>query len=664
MVSTLYIDYEFPMEQSGVIYQRFVNKSQIKMGVCFLQHRVVIGNNNRRYCKSPTNSRCLLSGWYDYFNMVYEYLINKRSLYTISSVLYFYIVLSILIIVTMTVDIDKVSVGGRTSMISSFSQHHFGYDSLFTSRDRLAQKLLILLTFLCDQGINKMKLSSFKMKGGMFSKMKYILSYWLAALNLILIVVCNPAILNPGPLISGVFQNVRGFVPFSGLGENILPLDVTKVQEFQSYIFDKNPGIVVLNETWLSNEHFDNEIFPNDTYRVFRLDRSLRSHPPDPTCPNKYRKRGGGILVAVRSALVVESKRVGCVVNAEILSVEIKIGNDIFCLTTCYRVGTLGAQHFGEVEKHLRSISSIKKYKKHVFLGDLNLNSVAWPEGYATNEIEKRFVDLFNDLGMQQLVNDPTHDHGRILDLAYESAHSIIKNLKVLNKNEICSSDHFGIAFSLDSRARLRGQKRKIPNFKKANWASMIAGINSVNWGRHFRNCDPNEGWLFLKKTLALLEKNCIPTITIKDKDQPPWFDSEAFYLCKKKERLRKKYKESGRPEDYTKFSDCRKKFKNLMKSKMAANLNDDVNDPALVSKKFWGHVKSTCKSTRIPESMHYKDTIRNDSAGQAEIFNDFFVAQFSEFLIHRTLLKTLFLERTDIDIDQKKTWIKNIFVP
>ena len=31
-----------------------------------------------------------------------------------------------------------------------------------------------------------------------------------------------------------------------------------------------------------------------------------------------------------------------------------------------------------------------------------------------------------------------------------------------------------------------------------------------------------------------------------------------------------------------------------------------------------------------------------------------FFVAQFSEFLIHRTLLKTLFLERTDIDIDQK----------
>ena len=39
-----------------------------------------------------------------------------------------------------------------------------------------------------------------------------------------------------------------------------------------------------------------------------------------------------------------------------------------------------------------------------------------------------------------------------------------------------------------------------------------------------------------------------------------------------------------------------------------------------------------------------------------------FFVAQFSEFLIHRTLLKTLFLERTDIDIDQKKN-LEDFFV-
>ena len=37
----------------------------------------------------------------------------------------------------------------------------------------------------------------------------------------------------------------------------------------------------------------------------------------------------------------------------------------------------------------------------------------------------------------------------------------------------------------------------------------------------------------------------------------------------------------------------------------METYLNDDENDPALISKNFWTHLKSTNKSTRIPESMY-----------------------------------------------------------
>ena len=134
--------------------------------------------------------------------------------------------------------------------------------------------------------------------------------------------------------------------------------------------------MVILNETWLSNEHFDNEIFPNNSYKVFRLDRSLKSHPYDPLNPQKFRKRGGGVLIAIKSDLNIESKMVGTRCKAEILSVELKCGNDIFCVTTSYRVGTLHDEIFFEIEKHLRSIARIKKYKKHVFFGDLNLSHV------------------------------------------------------------------------------------------------------------------------------------------------------------------------------------------------------------------------------------------------------------------------------------------------
>ena len=133
-------------------------------------------------------------------------------------------------------------------------------------------------------------------------------------------------------MISGLYQNVRGFVPFRELNESVLSLSTTKLQDFQSYLFSKNPGLVILNETWLSNEHFDNEIFPNNSYKVFRLDRYSKTHPHDPLNARKYRKRGGGVLIAIKSDLNLESKMVGARCKAEILSVEIKRGNDIFCV--------------------------------------------------------------------------------------------------------------------------------------------------------------------------------------------------------------------------------------------------------------------------------------------------------------------------------------------
>ena len=88
---------------------------------------------------------------------------------------------------------------------------------------------------------------------------------------------------------------------------------------------------------------------------------------------------------------IIQSKKVGAACNAEIISAEIKCGNDVFCITTGYRVGTLGIANFYEIEKHLRSIKNVKKYKKHIFVGDLNLSQVNWPEATSSFEIEQKF---------------------------------------------------------------------------------------------------------------------------------------------------------------------------------------------------------------------------------------------------------------------------------
>ena len=152
-----------------------------------------------------------------------------------------------------------------------------------------------------------------------------------------------------------------------------------------------------------------------------------------------------------------------------------------------------------------------------------------------------------------------------------------------------------------------------------------------MQWNNLLKYCDAETAWIRFKTKLLELCNAHIPTITIKSEFQPPWFDSDTFKLCRENDRLRAKYKISKNPEHYRKFSECRKNLKNLIQEKMRSNLNDEEEDPALISKKFWSHVKATSNSSRIPESISYKGRFRNNVNDQAELFNGYFSDQFSD---------------------------------
>ena len=99
-------------------------------------------------------------------------------------------------------------------------------------------------------------------------------------LNFLHFFIVYPGISNPGPLagnrkkdVSVFYQNVQGLIPFGSLTDQHPNLHITKIYELQAYIFEKNPDIIILNETWLKPTILSSEIFPKQ-YNVFRLDRS------------------------------------------------------------------------------------------------------------------------------------------------------------------------------------------------------------------------------------------------------------------------------------------------------------------------------------------------------------------------------------------------------
>ena len=85
--------------------------------------------------------------------------------------------------------------------------------------------------------------------------------------------------------------------------------------------------IVIINETWLVDDIINEEIFPSNAYKIFRFDRSHISHPPDPINPDKFRRNGGGVLIAVRSDADVTCKKVKVSCNAEILTLQVTLKN-------------------------------------------------------------------------------------------------------------------------------------------------------------------------------------------------------------------------------------------------------------------------------------------------------------------------------------------------
>ena len=60
-----------------------------------------------------------------------------------------------------------------------------------------------------------------------------------------------------------------------------------QITKFQSYIYTADFDVIAITETWLSDNIYSNEIFPNN-YNIIRRDHDTR---------------GGGVLLAVKNSI-------------------------------------------------------------------------------------------------------------------------------------------------------------------------------------------------------------------------------------------------------------------------------------------------------------------------------------------------------------------------
>ena len=315
------------------------------MGICLVQYRNVVGsfNGSRSMSVSGQSGRCGVSGR---FVDLFSFSPFGIILYTIFLV--YFLVCSLGILLSSPVLWSCVINVNFTASAKSVVEVHSSLSFLNCKYVIiLSQTLSYNLPYVTSRKKFLKSLRKYLYTGSIYKIISDVISVGLISLNLILIVISNLSLLNPGPSdrnkstgLSVHYHNVQGFIGYSSLGNPHPSLNMTKVLEFQSHIDITRPDVIILNETWLKPSISNQEILPFSDYKVFRLDRSDISHPPDPLNPSKYKRNGGGVLIAVKSSLNLKPALLKSHCNAEMLSVTVSLPNrKKACISTCYSRG-------------------------------------------------------------------------------------------------------------------------------------------------------------------------------------------------------------------------------------------------------------------------------------------------------------------------------------
>nr|XP_022911570.1 uncharacterized protein LOC111422600 [Onthophagus taurus] len=126
-----------------------------------------------------------------------------------------------------------------------------------------------------------------------------------------------------------------------------------------------------------------------------------------------------------------------------------------------------------------------------VVLGDFNCPKIDWDNLSApgrdpdTPSRDCLILDLFCGLGLNQLIQSPTHKAGNILDLAFCND-DCVQDLQLCNGP--FRSDHYLIKFHLLNESFVQSNREKF-DFEKTDYDEVIANLSATNWRTFFLSC-------------------------------------------------------------------------------------------------------------------------------------------------------------------------------
>jgi len=349
-------------------------------------------------------------------------------------------------------------------------------------------------------------------------------------------------------------------------------------------IENSEADIICVTETWLSADHGDHEIIPDD-FVVFRNDRK------------NCKRASGGSLIAVRPHLQPRRlKNLEC--DAEVVWVETKMGDLKVLVGSAYRKPNAPKAYNDKLIDSLDKVSEVKHlFDACVLTGDFNLDA-DWSQNppRAGEAPAAEFLCTFSEMAFTQMVNFPTRTTAttsKILDLALCDVPTLIASAKVVPG----TSDHDAVQLDFAVQHRVPTRVRESFDFKRVDWAALsdrlAEKLNSVTfvgmpidyaWEKWLQVYWQTLAELVPKKRARPSKQNCAA-----------WMTPELRAQMKQRDRLFAKWQKRKTQLARAEFVAARKqtqKALRLARDKWMWELGCGPGG----NKFFWAYVKSKSK--------------------------------------------------------------------
>jgi hypothetical protein len=247
---------------------------------------------------------------------------------------------------------------------------------------------------------------------------------------------------------------------------------VNKIDYLALFVYNYNPAVVGICETWLSGE--PDPFFCPQGYYVLREDR--KSGPR------------GGVAFIVRNDIQAAKIILPLSYSAlELLCADIIFNDNSYRCIICYRPPYYEPADLNYLTNSLQCILQQCTEYNVLLMGDFNLPQVDWIHYHAPNtNFYNSFLKFVNDNALHQYVLEPTRQ-GNILDLVFANDNTLVSDLQVLDP--FGSADHNVINFSINvpcGGSAGNVTDLKYYDFDSADYELIELYLTSINWAYEF----------------------------------------------------------------------------------------------------------------------------------------------------------------------------------